>query len=293
MPPDDHSPPLLFDQRQLRLHRLRALTTATESDFLHTEMIEGLLDRLSLINRSFGCALDFGSRSGQLSDRLPVGQVIRLEPAAIPGALTIGANLDTLPLADNSVDLIVSAGALHWVNDLPGLLAQVHRVLKPDGLFLAAMPGGSTLQELRLSLAEAESDARGGATRRVGPFLDVRDAGALLQRAGFAMPVADSERLTVHYRDISRLLTDLRAMGETGCYAARGRPALTRGIIADGLGRYASRFADANGQSIATFDILYLCGWAKAEGQPKPLRPGSAKVRLADALGTREQPLKP
>jgi SAM-dependent methyltransferase len=183
---------------------------------------------------------------------------------------------------------VVSSLALHWVNDLPGTLLQIRRVLQPDGLFLAVMAGGETLNELRHSLAAAESEVEGGLSPRVAPFVEVRAMGTLLQRAGFALPVADVDRLTVRYADLAGLFRDLRAMGATNALTARRRRPLRRRTLQRAAEIYAERFADADGRLRATFDLLWVSAWAPHESQQQPLKPGSAKMKLADALGTQE-----
>jgi SAM-dependent methyltransferase len=194
-----------------------------------------------------------------------------------------------LPFAAQSFDLIVSPLALHWVNDLPGALIQLRLALKPDGLLLASMFGGETLHELRLSLIEAESELTGGAGPRVAPFAGLQDIAGLLQRAGYALPAADRDVVTVRYGEPMRLLSDLRAMGETAALTNRSPRGLSRRILARAFEIYRARFADADGRVRATFEILTATGWAPHASQQKPLRPGSAKTRLADALGVQEQ----
>ena len=198
------------------------------------------------------------------------------------------ADEEALPFRDGSLDLVVSALALQFVNDLPGVLVQIRRALKPDGLFLAALVGGETLTELRQSFAAAESDVEGGASPRVAPFADLRELGALLQRAGFALPVTDSDRLTVRYDSAFGLMHDLRRMGATNALIARRRAPLRRATLMRMAEIYARRFADDDGRLRATFEIVWLSGWAPHPSQQQPLRPGAAKARLADALGTRE-----
>jgi SAM-dependent methyltransferase len=200
------------------------------------------------------------------------------------------ADEEALPFADASLDLVVSALALQSVDDLPGTLVQVRRALKPDGYFLAALLGGDSLTELRQSFATAEADLEGGVSPRVAPFIDARDAGALLQRAGFALPVADVDRVTVRYASPFGLMADLRRMGATNPLVERRRTPLRRATLMRMAETYAARFADADGRVRASFDIVWLSGWAPHPSQPQPLRPGSAQVRLADALGTREIP---
>jgi SAM-dependent methyltransferase len=193
-----------------------------------------------------------------------------------------------LPFAEESFDLITGILSLHAVNDLPGTLIQIRRLLKPDGLFMAAMFGGDTLRELRLAFAAAEETTLGGASPRVAPFADVRDVGGLLQRAGFALPVADVERTIIRYRELPRLFADLRAIGETNVLAARRKEALSKRTLAALFREYETRFADSERRLPATFEIVFLTGWAPHESQQKPLRRGSAKVRLSDALGSIE-----
>ena len=204
--------------------------------------------------------------------------------------LVIAADEEALPFRAASLGLVVSALALHFVNDLPGTLIQIRRALKPDGLFLAAMLGGDTLTELRQAFAEAEAEMEGGMSPRVAPFPDLRDLGALLQRAGFALPVSDVDRLTVRYGSVFSLMHDLRRMGATNALTERRRIPLRRKTLMQMAEIYARRFADADGRLRATFEIVWLSGWAPDESQQKPLPPGSAKMRLADALGTTEIP---
>jgi SAM-dependent methyltransferase len=203
--------------------------------------------------------------------------------------LAVAADEEALPFADGSLDLVVSALALQFVNDLPGALAQIRRTLRPDGLLLAALIGGASLTELRQAFAQAESEIEGGASPRVAPFADVRELGALLQRAGFALPVVDSDRLTVRYDTVFDLMRDLRRMGATNVLHERRRTPLRRATLARTADLYAQRFADPDGRLRASFEIVWLSGWAPHESQQKPLKPGSAKQRLADALGTTER----
>ena len=227
---------------------------------------------------AFAAALAGSVASGRVGPVKIVGdRIARAGPGATP-----------LDLADGTQDLIVSLMSLHWANDLPGALSQIRRALKPDGLFLGTLLGAGTLKEVRAVLTEAELEARGGAQARVSPFADGFDGAALLQRAGFALPVADVDRVTVRYRDLFALIRDLRAMGETNVLAGPIRP-LTRGILGRAAQIYAERFAEADGRIPATFEIVHLAGWAPHESQQKPLPRGSAKMRLADALGVREQ----
>jgi SAM-dependent methyltransferase len=279
--------PLLFDRDTLAARRVRA--ARAPADFLLRCAAEEIADRLTTVLRDFERVVEVGSLSTTLREAIPRksgGTYLRLGPAA--GMPDIVADEEALPLAPETFDLAVSALSLQAVNDLPGALAQIRRTLKPDGLFLAALLGGATLTELRQSFTRAEAEIEGGASPRVFPFGDVRDFGALLQRAGFALPVTDSDSLTVRYADAFALMADLRAMGGTNILAARRRAPTRRTTIFRMAEIYRERFADADGRIRATFEIVYLSGWAPHESQQNPLKPGSAKVRLADALGTRE-----
>ena len=281
----------LFDRRAWRAHRERAARQGSV-DFLHDEIADRLLDRLDLVQRGFPIVLDLGARAGgmrqKLLDRPGTMQVVEAEPAA--GFLTprrglrVAADPELMPFGDASFDLIVSSLALHWVADLPGALVQLRRALKGDGLLLAAMLGGQSLVELRTALFEAELAEEGGVSPRVSPAIELGDAAALLQRAGFALPVADSETITVSYPDMLALMRDLRGMGETNALAARRRGGTRRSTLARAAAIYAERFGDGEERISATFEILFLCGWAPHSGQPKPLKRGSATHRLADAL---------
>jgi SAM-dependent methyltransferase len=252
------SVPRIFDRKALMLHRERAARSGGDG-FLRHGVREGIEERLLSVRRAFVAPLD------------------------LDAALDAEERLNA---AEASTDLATSILALHAVNDLPGVLAQVRRALKPDGLFLAALFGGETLTELRQSLAAAEIEMLGGISPRVAPFADVRDLGGLLQRAGFALPVADVERTVVRYRDPMQLFADLRAMGETNALAERSRKPMRRAMLAKALEHYAENFAEADGRLRATFDIVYLTGWAPHESQQKPLKPGSAKVSLVKVLGS-------
>jgi SAM-dependent methyltransferase len=290
----------LFDRRAWRLHRERAARRPSV-DFLHAEIAERIVDRLDDVGRRFRAVLDLGAHSGALSRALAarpgVERVVAADPAlgflrpgaALPSAaLRVAADPELLPFRTASFDLAVSALALHWAADLPGALIQLRRILKPDGLFLAALLGGATLGELRTAFIEAELAEEGGASPRVSPTASLADAAALLQRAGFAMPVADADTITATYPDLLALMRDLRAMGETNALSARRRSPLRRGTLARAVAIYGERFGLPDGRIRASFEILFLTGWAPDASQPKPLRPGSATHRLADALGTVE-----
>lgn len=244
---------------------------------------------LEFILRDFPVAVDVSAHPGLFEAVAREEGVARLGAVAVIEDPAVRARPASapLPVADGSADLIVSVLSLHWSDDLPGALAQIRRALKPDGLFLGALFGGVTLNELRGVLTEAELEITGGAQARVSPFADGFDGAALLQRAGFAMPAVDVDRITVRYSGLPALVRDLRAMGETSALAGPARP-VRRDVLARAAALYAERHADPDGRIRATFEIIYLTGWAPHDSQPKPARRGSATVRLADALNTRE-----
>lgn len=288
----------IFDRDLLRQRRERAAAGFAAFDFLVRHVADGLADRLRDVNRRFPLALDLGAHAGGLAERLrPLAdQVVRTDLSAgflkRQPAPRLVADEELLPFTDGAFDLIASCLSLHWVNDLPGALVQARRALKPDGLFLAAMLGGQTLRELRDSLAAAEAELTSGLSPRVSPFADVRDVGDLLARAGFAMPVGDSEVLTVTYENLFRLMRDLRGMGETNLLFKRRRQPPPRALFPRAAQIYAERFGLADGRIPATFEVVYLTGWAPSPDQPRPKRPGSATHRLADALGATEHRVK-
>jgi SAM-dependent methyltransferase len=273
----DTATPRLFDRALLDARQRRALRLGP-APFLLDHVAADLAQRLQAVLRDFESGIDLGTPGDQVRVAA-AGQVRQLATVALP------ASDDTpLSLAPQSIDLAVSALALQFVNDLPGVLAQLRRALKPDGLLLAAMIGGDTLTELRQTFAAAEAEVEGGVSPRVAPFADLRDAGMLLQRAGFALPVTDVERLTVRYDNAFALMHDLRRMGATNILNERRRAPLRRATLLRMAEIYAERFAAADGRIPATFDIVWLWGWAPHESQQKPLRPGSAKMSLADAV---------
>lgn len=283
--PQTSGPPVIFDaaRRRTRLDRARL----TDADFLHRRAAENAVGSLEVILRDFPVVVDLSALPGVFADVLAdsaaperIGPVTTAGDGSAPGAAPLG-------LPDGEADLIVSLMTLHWANDLPGALAQIRRALKPDGLFVGTLLGAGTLKELRAVLTEAELEVGGGAQARVSPFADGFDGAALLQRAGFALPVSDVDRVTVRYRDLFALIRDLRAMGETNVLAGPVRP-LTRAVIARAAALYAERFGEPDGRISATFEIVHLAGWAPSETQQKPLPKGSAKMRLADALGVKE-----
>jgi SAM-dependent methyltransferase len=290
----------VFDRRRHAHRRARSAARFAEHSFLKLAAAEDIALRLGAVNRSFARVLDLGSHGGLTEEVLrkdpetakKIGDVFAADvvPAFVKAPLGLVADEEVLPFADASFDLVVSALSLHWVNDLPGALIQIRRVLKPDGLFIGVLLGGQTLKELRESLLAAEEEARGGAGFRVSPVVDVLSAAQLLQRAGFAMPVADGDALNVRYGDPMRLLADLKGMGETAAFAGKQAPPLTKAILARAMEFYRQRFSDADGRVRATFELVTLSGWSPSPDQPKPKRPGSATVRLADALGVKEVP---
>lgn len=282
--------PIIFDRLlwRRRRHRTAALPPAT---FLLERVAAELADRLSTVLRRFELVLDLGTPGDAVRAALrrshSLGTVVGVDVFARDKPFVV-ADEEALPFGDGTIDLVVSALALQFVNDLPGVFLQIRRALKPDGLFLAALFGGDTLTELRQSFAAAESEVEGGASPHVAPFVELRELGGLLQRAGFALPVTDVERVTVRYASAFDLMQDLRRMGATNSLASRRRTPLRRTTLMRMAEIYAQRFADADGRIRCTFDIVWLSGWAPHPDQQQPLKPGSAKARLADALGARE-----
>ena len=282
----------IFDHDLLARRRARALAAAVpDADFLYHRVAIDMAERLSLVERHFENPVQLHGATSAPADLMQetgrTGAFTFVADGPVPGAgdrKVIGAGPDLANLPEASADLIVSPLALHLTNDTPGLLFQARRALVPDGLFLAAVPGTGTLGELRQALLAAESELTGGAHMRVHPFADVRDYGALLQRAGFALPVADVEDIVVRYPHMFALMADLRAMGGTSVLSERSRKPVSRRLFSRAAEIYAERFADADGRIRATVSIVHLSGWAPHENQQKPLRPGSAKARLADAL---------
>ena len=295
------APPVLFD-RALRRRRLdRAAATFSSASYLKARAAEDLVARLAAINRRFERAADLGARDGSFAKALAlsdaadkIGWLIETDLSRSMLGRDAGARLvvdeERLPFAPASLDLIVSSLALHWINDLVGALIQIRHALKPDGLFLGAILGGATLTELRLALTVAEVEIVGGAGPRVSPFADAHDAASLLQRAGFALPVVDVDTVTVRYGHSLSLMADLRAMGEANALFERPATPLTRRILARADEIYRERFSQPDGRIVATFEIITLTGLAPHESQQQPLRPGSAKMRLADALHAVERP---
>ena len=288
----------IFDRALLVRRRNRAAAEAGNHEFLLARVADDLIERLAAVQRRFPVALDLGAHHGLLGRRLRQVQGVEMvvEAEAAWRLLEqcdgprVQAGEEALPFRDQSLDLVVSALSLHLVNDLPGALVQIRRALKPDGLFLAALLGGNTLVELRNALLSAEEELEGGASPRVAPLADVQDLGALLQRARFALPVVDADTVTVTYADPLALMRELRAMGAANALRARRKMPLRRATLLRALALYQERFGLPNGRVPATFEIITLTAWAPHESQQQPLQPGSAKMRLADALGTVERP---
>lgn len=261
--------------------------------FLLQRLAEDLDDRLGAVLRDFSTVLDLATpgpdAAAVLARRYPAAERYRLSALPELGSGVIVGDPEALPIGPGRLDLAVSLLALQAVNDLPGALVQVRRALRPDGLFVGCFLGGATLTELRQSLTQAESETTGGVSPRVAPFAAIREAGGLLQRAGFALPVADTDTVTVRYPDAFALMRDLRAMGMTNPLGERRRSFTRRATLLRAAQIYGERFADVDGRIRATFEILWVLGWVPHDSQQKPLRPGSAAARLADALGTVEQ----
>jgi NADH dehydrogenase [ubiquinone] 1 alpha subcomplex assembly factor 5 len=285
--------PEVFDRQLLRRRRARAAAGLRAFDFLIQEAAARLSERLRDVRRDFPLALELGCHTGQLASVLrgcpQIGQLIQVDLSHGMVRRAHGPRLvadeEALPFGARRLDLVLSCFSLHWVNDLPGALAQIRYALKPDGLFLAVMPGGTTLYELRESLMRAELEIAGGAGPRVSPFVDVRDAGMLLQRAGFALPVVDLDTIVVTYDHPLKLMQELRGMGEANALVQRGRAPLTRSTLGRACAIYRELFGDRDDRIPATFQILMLSGWAPDASQPQPIRRGSAQTNLAEALG--------
>lgn len=286
--PTSPAPPDPFDRKALARNAERARSIAARgahegADFLLRLALDDIAERIGAVERRFERAVVVDPPVPSVAERL--AEVDRI--AAIEEARSVPDG--RLPLERGGHDLVVSVMALHTVADVPGFLAQATRALMPDGLFIAVLPGGETLRELRAALLEAESAVTGGASPRVFPFIDVRDGGALLQRAGLALPVADLDRLTVRYADPLALMAEIRAMGMANALAARDRRFLSRAVLMEAARLYAETHADEDGRVRATFDLVSLSGWRPHESQQRPLAPGSARASLADALGDRSK----
>lgn len=294
----------LFNRAHVAQHRDRAASGFSKYAVLKQRESTQLLDRLGDVSRTFAVALDLGCHDGTAAQALrqsaQINQVIGLErsaalarQAAASGLPTVQGDEEMLPFPPASFDLVTSVLSLHWVNDLPGCLVQLRRVLKPDGLFLGCLIGGGSLSELRTSLSEAETEIYGGASARLSPLPGLQDMAGLLQRTGFALPVVDRDSVTIRYSHPLKLLEDLRGAGEQAAFAqsAHGmRRPLSRRLLARMCEIYQDRFSDPDGKVRARFDIIWLSGWAPSDTQPKPLRPGSGRVSLADAVRKARDP---
>ncbi len=282
--------PLLFDRPLGFLRYHRALKQGF-ANFLLEHAIEDMGERLGVITRQFSSGADIGTVRDDACRYLKatnrVGSITRLSPIDDGSSLNAGVlegHEEVIPFPAEQFDLVISLLALQGANDLPGVLVQIRRLLIPDGLFLGCMFGGSTLTELRQVMMQAESEIEGGVSPRVAPFADIKDVGSLMQRAGFALPVVDSEPLCVRYNTLFDLIRDLRAMGLTNVLSERSKRPLKRQTFMRAAELYAQDFSDPDGRIRATFDVVWMLGWAPHESQQKPLRPGTAKMNLADAL---------
>ncbi len=286
----------IFDRDLLRRRRERQAHAIGAHDFLLSRVGDDFLERFAAINRQFEVGINLGAYNGLLSRRLRasdrIGELIDLEMSSglleQCGGLRVQADEEFLPIRRQSVDLVVSGLQFQFVNDLPGILVQVRRALKPDGLMLASLLGGETLVELREAWLAAESEITGGASPRVSPFADIRELGGLLQRAGFSLPVVDSDVVRVNYDNPVALMRDLKAMAASNCLMGRSRRPVSRWLLEQVCEIYQDRFGNDQSRVSATFEIITLTAWAAHEGQQRPLAPGSAEVRLADALGSRK-----
>lgn len=273
----------VFDRKLLRLRRDRAAKNISKYEFLYAEVAEHLADRLSLVKKEFPLIVTMGGTPGtRLQERPGTQQVVAMDTAGFAPAVV--GDEEFLPFRNGSLDAVVSNLNLHWVNDLPGALLQIRNALKPDGLFMAALLGGESLKELRQCLMEAELEVTGGASPRVSPLIDPFDMGALMQRAGFALPVVDSDKIVVHYANPLKLMQDLRGMGASNATFNRLMKPTRRSVILRAAQLYQQKFADKDGLVPATFQIIYAIGWAPHADQPQPLKPGSAKNKMAEAL---------
>lgn len=286
--------PAVFDRKLLRLRRDRAAKDIGAFDFLLRDVAGRLGERLEMVKRAFPVMLELGGHgvmAQALQKRAGTETVITSDISrgmAAQAGMGVVADEEFLPFAPNSLDAVISNLSLHWANDLPGALLQLRHALKPDGLFMAAVLGGETLRELRDSLMAAELTVTGGASPRVSPFIDLRDMGALLQRAGFALPVVDSDIITVDYSSPLKLMQDLRGMGASNATYNRLLKPTRRGVIMEAAKIYHDKYGNAAARVPATFQVIYAIGWRPHDSQQKPLKPGQAKIKLADALKTEE-----
>lgn len=258
------SNPVIFDHKRALQHKARAAKNFAAHDFLFCEIEERIAERLLEVKREFTRKLEISGRPEKIDQRFLETEML---------------------MNDGGYDLITCPGGLHWVNDLPGVLAQIQRLLAADGCFIAILPGGETLKELRMSLEQAELAMRGGISPRVSPFIDVRDAGSLLQRAGFALPVVDSEIITIEYDHPLKLLADLRGMGETNALVSSVKHFTPRRVMMAAMEHYQKNFSNEAGRVVATIELVTLTGWKPHESQQKPAIRGSGKVNLNEVLG--------
>jgi SAM-dependent methyltransferase len=288
---------IVFDRHILRLRRERVARSIRDTHFFSQPIAQNLYDRASLIKKDLPIILDLSAGAGGLSDLLRTRPGTKtvissdlswrvLEKQSGPSVV---ADEEFLPFADGSLDAVFCNMGLHWVNDLPGTLSQIKRILKPDGVFIAALAGGQSLSELKESLMAAELAVTGGYRPRTSPLLDMRDMGALLQRAGFALPVIDSEMITVDYRDPMVLLSDLRAAAATNLTTHRAKTMTPRKVLFEAARMYQEKFQNTDGRIPASIEVIYAIGWRPHDSQQKPLKPGSASARLAEVLNTVEQ----
>ena len=285
----------IFNRKLVKLHRDRAVRGLNNYEFLFCEVAQILGDRLSDIKRRFPVVLDAGCHTGQMAKILKntskVDTIIQCDLSEQmvrqASGLRFAADEEFLPVGKGMLDLLISCLSLHWVNDLPGCLIQIRQALKEDGLFLAALFGGETLKELRQALILAETEVLGGASPRVSPFADIQDSGTLLQRAGFALPVVDTDLLTVSYQSPLQLMTDLRGMGEQMSTHTRQKTFTRRDVLLRAAEIYQTNYGDTNGRVPATFEVITLTAWAPSTNQPQPLKRGSGQVGLADALSNK------
>lgn len=286
------NPPLIFDRTRLAHHRARAARQVEPVDFLLHAMAERLTDRLMDITHRFPLVLDLGAHHGVLAGYIEgvagIQTIIQAE-RSLPqltkaSGLRVAADEEWLPFAENSLDAVFSIGSLHWVNDLPGTLVQIQRALKPDGLFMAMLPGGQTLKELRDAFEQAEIVSSGGVSPRISPFIDVRDAGALLQRAGFALPVVDSELLNITYAHPLKLMRELRVMGEANALTQAVKHSTGCSLMMQAVDHYLRNYSMEDGRIAATFELVTLTGWKPHASQQQPAKRGSGQVNLKDVL---------
>ncbi|MAP94169.1 MAG: SAM-dependent methyltransferase [Ponticaulis sp.] len=287
-----NTPQSVFNRQHVRSRRSRASSSYQQVEFIKSRVLEDIEDRILSTGRKFSRALCLGGYSEAVETMMaPYCETLittDFSASRLQAGQSVAVDEEWLPFAEHSFDLIISPLALHWVNDLPGTLIQIRHCLKPDGFFIAAMPGGASLHELRQVMLQAETDIRGGADMRVSPFADALDMSGLLQRAGFTLPVSDRDRLTIRYDNIFKLFQDLQNAGETHAPDGQRNP-LSQRILMRAAELYQSEFADADGRIRATLDLVWMTGWSPHDSQPKPKRPGSARASLAEALGTKER----